>query len=153
MKLYLKIWESELDLTIKTARSHQGGVQCIGSVSGHKYLDVTTSIETVQLVDQLQHGSLNFIVTTSSIINTSALIINKKDNIVFEVIPPIASTSSKKIMQAFFDLAISKSSLIILAPSPTYFCTNSEPMTLMKVASVRLATALADRVLPVPGGP
>lgn len=26
-------------------------------------------------------------------------------------------------------------------------------MTLMKVASVRLATALAHRVLPVPGGP
>ncbi len=38
------------------------------------------------------------------------------------------------------------------APSPTYFCTSSEPMTRMKQASVRLATARADSVLPVPGG-
>merc|ERR1719187_1613275 len=67
--------------------------------------------------------------------------------------PPTASISSKKIKQAFFVLAISKSSLTILAPSPTYFCTSSLPMTLMKQASVLLATALAHRVLPVPGGP
>ena len=71
----------------------------------------------------------------------------------------------------FSDLAISKSSRTILAPSPTYFCTNSDPITLqdgrmpfyrfkkkasnhlMKQASVLLATALAHRVLPVPGGP
>ena len=31
-----------------------------------------------------------------------------------------------------------------------YFCTNSDPMTRMNVASVRLATARAQRVLPVP---
>ena len=37
--------------------------------------------------------------------------------------------------------------------SPTYFWTNSDPMTLIKQASVLLATALAHRVLPVPGGP
>ena len=37
--------------------------------------------------------------------------------------------------------------------SPTYFWTSSEPMTRMKQASVRFATALAQRVLPVPGGP
>mmetsp|Transcript_39168 Transcript_39168/g.76584 ORF Transcript_39168/g.76584 Transcript_39168/m.76584 type:complete len:216 (+) Transcript_39168:902-1549(+) len=39
------------------------------------------------------------------------------------------------------------------APSPTYFCTSSLPMTRMKHASVRFATARADSVLPVPGGP
>merc|ERR1719270_2985964 len=67
--------------------------------------------------------------------------------------PPTASISSKKMRQAFFVLAISKSSRTILAPSPTYFWTSSEPITLMKQASVLLATALAQRVLPVPGGP
>merc|ERR1719195_1206882 len=67
--------------------------------------------------------------------------------------PPTASISSKKIRQAFLVLAISKSSLTILAPSPTYFWTSSDPMTLMKQASVLLATALAHSVLPVPGGP
>ena len=36
------------------------------------------------------------------------------------------------------------------APSPTYFCTSSLPMTRMKHASVRLATARASSVFPVP---
>lgn len=40
-----------------------------------------------------------------------------------------------------------------LITSPTYFWTSSEPITRMKHASVRLATARAQRVLPVPGGP
>ena len=67
--------------------------------------------------------------------------------------PPMASISSKKMMHAFFVRAISKSSRTMRAPSPTYFWTSSDPMTRMKVASVRLATARAQRVLPVPGGP
>eukprot|EP00732_Lithocolla_globosa_P001091 Lithocolla_globosa_v1_NODE_485_length_3924_cov_498.966658.p4 type:complete len:119 gc:universal NODE_485_length_3924_cov_498.966658:368-724(+) len=67
--------------------------------------------------------------------------------------PPTASISSKKIMQAFLLRAISNNSRTILAPSPTYFCTSSEPITRMKVASVRFATARAHNVLPVPGGP
>mmetsp|Transcript_5497 Transcript_5497/g.9329 ORF Transcript_5497/g.9329 Transcript_5497/m.9329 type:complete len:208 (+) Transcript_5497:127-750(+) len=67
--------------------------------------------------------------------------------------PPTASISSKKMMQAFLDLASWNSSLTILAPSPTYLCTSSEPITLMKQASVLLATALAVKVFPVPGGP
>ena len=41
----------------------------------------------------------------------------------------------------------------VFFPSMTYFCTSSDPMTRMKQASVLLATALAQSVLPVPGGP
>jgi hypothetical protein len=67
--------------------------------------------------------------------------------------PPIASTSSKKMIHAFLLRAISKSSRTMRAPSPTYFWTSSDPMTRMNVASVRLATARAHSVLPVPGGP
>lgn len=51
------------------------------------------------------------------------------------------------------DLAITKSSLTIREPSPIYFWTNSEPETLIKVQSVWCATALANNVFPVPGGP
>ena len=40
----------------------------------------------------------------------------------------VKSNPRKKKM--FSDLAISKSSRTILAPSPTYFCTNSDPITL-----------------------
>mmetsp|Transcript_3127 Transcript_3127/g.7936 ORF Transcript_3127/g.7936 Transcript_3127/m.7936 type:complete len:331 (-) Transcript_3127:88-1080(-) len=65
----------------------------------------------------------------------------------------MASTSSKKTMHAFLLRAIWKSSRTMRAPSPTYFCTSSLPMTRMKQASVRFATARADSVLPVPGGP
>ena len=43
--------------------------------------------------------------------------------------------------------------LTIRDPSPMYFCTSSEPETRMKQHSVWWATALASRVLPVPGGP
>lgn len=43
--------------------------------------------------------------------------------------------------------------LPLLLPSPMYFCTSSEPETLIKVHSVWWATALANSVLPVPGGP
>ena len=67
--------------------------------------------------------------------------------------PPTASISSKNMMQAFLARAISNSSLTMRAPSPTYFCTSSEPITRIKQASVRFATARAHSVLPVPGGP
>mmetsp|Transcript_37154 Transcript_37154/g.93242 ORF Transcript_37154/g.93242 Transcript_37154/m.93242 type:complete len:293 (+) Transcript_37154:2770-3648(+) len=68
-------------------------------------------------------------------------------------LPPMASTSSMNRMHAFLERAIWNSSRTIRAPSPTYFWTSSDPMTQMKQASVRLATARAVRVLPVPGGP
>mmetsp|Transcript_20664 Transcript_20664/g.41622 ORF Transcript_20664/g.41622 Transcript_20664/m.41622 type:complete len:203 (+) Transcript_20664:191-799(+) len=67
--------------------------------------------------------------------------------------PPIASTSSKKTMHAFLERAIWNSSRTIRAPSPTYFCTSSLPITRMKHASVLFATARAESVFPVPGGP
>ena len=59
-------------------------------------------------------------------------------------------TSSKKMRQAFLERAIWNSSRTMRAPSPTYFCTSSLPMTRMKQASVRFATARASSVLPVP---
>ena len=46
-----------------------------------------------------------------------------------------------------------KSSRTNLGPSPRYFCMSSEPTTRRKVAEVLLATALANRVFPVPGSP
>ena len=52
-----------------------------------------------------------------------------------------------------FSLANLKTSLTILGPSPKYFCTNSDPLILMKEAVVEFATALTNMVFPVPGGP
>lgn len=39
-------------------------------VGGHQYFDVSSWVETVQLIDQLQHRSLHFIITSSSIIES-----------------------------------------------------------------------------------
>ena len=45
--------------------------------------------------------------------------------------PPIESTSSINMIAGAAYLAITNNSLTILAPSPIYFYTNSEPETLI----------------------
>ena len=66
---------------------------------------------------------------------------------------PIASISSINIMLGASFLAFSNNVLTLFAPTPTYFSTNSEPVTLKKEELVSPATADANKVLPVPGGP
>jgi len=56
-------------------------------------------------------------------------------------------------IDGWFSRANLKTSRTILGPSPKYFWTNYDPTTLIKVAVVILATALAIIVFPVPGGP
>lgn len=65
----------------------------------------------------------------------------------------IESTSSMNTIDGELSLANLKTSLTILGPSPIYFYTNSDPLTLINVAIVWWATAFASMVLPVPGGP
>ncbi|GIL84145.1 hypothetical protein Vretifemale_12833, partial [Volvox reticuliferus] len=59
----------------------------------------------------------------------------------------------ERVRPAFSERAIWKNSRTMRASSPTYFWTNSLPMTRIKQASVPFATARANRVLLVPGGP
>ena len=56
------------------------------------------------------------------------------------------------IAGAFF-LASSNISLKRFSDSPTYLLTISGPLIAMKYAPASFATALANKVLPVPGGP
>jgi len=65
---------------------------------------------------------------------------------------PIASISSIKIIAGAIFLAFVKRSLTLDAPTHTNISTNSEPEILMNGTSLSPATALASRVLPVPGG-
>merc|ERR1719284_1093750 len=126
-----------------TLRSRRPGLMRAGSrVSG-----LLVAINT--LIFPRGSKPSNWLINSSMVLWTSLSPPAPSSNLA----PPTASISSKKMRQAFLVLAISNSSLTILAPSPTYFCTNSDPITLMKQASVLLATALAQRVLPVPGGP
>mmetsp|Transcript_27206 Transcript_27206/g.59434 ORF Transcript_27206/g.59434 Transcript_27206/m.59434 type:complete len:280 (-) Transcript_27206:704-1543(-) len=66
---------------------------------------------------------------------------------------PIASISSMKMMQGAFALAFSNRSRTRDAPTPTNSSTNSEAAQEKKGVPASPATALASRVLPVPGGP
>ena len=66
---------------------------------------------------------------------------------------PIASISSMKMIVGAFSLAMAKASLTILGPSPMYIWTKFEPANFKNVALVWPAQALAIMVLPVPGGP
>ena len=65
----------------------------------------------------------------------------------------MASISSIKIIHGAFSLACLNKSLTLLAPTPTNISTKSEPDNEKKGTSASPATALASKVLPVPGGP
>ena len=64
-----------------------------------------------------------------------------------------ASISSMKIIHGAFFLASSKRSRTRDAPTPTNISTKSEPEIVKNGTFASPATALASRVLPVPGGP
>ena len=63
------------------------------------------------------------------------------------------SISSIKIMHGALFFASSKSFRILLAPTPTYFSSKSEPETALNFTPASPASAFASSVFPVPGGP
>lgn len=65
----------------------------------------------------------------------------------------IESNSSKNNTQGEAYLALSKTSLTFDSDSPNHIVNNSGPLIEMKFAEHSLATALANNVLPHPGGP
>lgn len=176
----LQVGQVEFDLAVETSWAQKRRVERVGAakeevalvscaeprpvgtspIGRHQHLDVTSCIEAVQLVDELEHRSLHLVVSAGAVVKASTTLCvtsSTSDSAPLRVHTSprltIASTSSIKMMHAFLLLAISNNSLTSLAPSPTYFCTNSEPITRINVASVRFATARAHSVLPVPGGP
>ena len=64
-----------------------------------------------------------------------------------------ASISSIKTIQGAFFLASSNKSLTREAPTPTNISTKSDPEMLKNGTPASPATALANKVFPVPGGP
>ena len=66
---------------------------------------------------------------------------------------PIASISSINIIQGACFCASLNKSLTLEAPTPTNISTKSEPASEKNGTFASPATALARRVLPVPGGP
>ena len=66
---------------------------------------------------------------------------------------PIASISSINMIQGAFSRACLNRSRTRLAPTPTNISTKSLPLKLKKGTCASPAMALANKVLPVPGGP
>ena len=62
MKLTVGVLEE--NLAVNTTRSDKSGIQCFNLVSGHDDLDITTVVETIELVQKLKHGTLNFTLAT-----------------------------------------------------------------------------------------
>ena len=65
----------------------------------------------------------------------------------------MASISSMKMIQGAFSFACLKRSRTREAPTPTNISTKSEPDSEKKGTPASPATALANKVFPVPGGP
>jgi len=56
----------ELDLPVYSPRSQQSRVQDIYAVGGHEHLDLVGGLKAVELVEQLEHGSLDLAVTAAA---------------------------------------------------------------------------------------
>lgn len=63
--------QAELHAPVKTTRSEQGRIQCVGSVGGHENLDVASGVETIELVDKLKHRSLHLVIASCTIVEPS----------------------------------------------------------------------------------
>ena len=156
--MYLKVGQIDFDLSVQTTGPGEGGVKGVGSAqrvgeSTRAERPHKTGYKTVlqekrrkemgyllvaMMTLMLPRGSKpSSWLMSSSIVLCTSLSPPAPSS---KRVPPMASTSSKKIMQAFLERAISNNSLTILAPSPTYFCTSSLPITRMKVASVLKAS-------------
>jgi hypothetical protein len=88
-----------------------GGYQrCAATTASKDALDVSTVIESVQLDNQLQHCSLNFIVTACTVVESGATLrkVSQTHQREWTALTK-ESTSSKKMIQAFLLLAISYS--------------------------------------------
>lgn len=152
--------------------TNQGRVESFDTIRCHNDLDVSAWIEPIQLVQQLQHGTLDFTLTARRGIvswnkwnknsNTKNSNLESRTNInacrrnsidcksiiINYLFAPTASISSIKTMEGACSSATRNSSRTNFGPSPKYFWMSSDPTTRKNVADVWFATALASSVFP-----
>mmetsp|Transcript_3643 Transcript_3643/g.8113 ORF Transcript_3643/g.8113 Transcript_3643/m.8113 type:complete len:332 (+) Transcript_3643:111-1106(+) len=58
----LQIGQAEFDLAVQSTGSQEGRIQRVWTIGGHENLDIASSVKTIQFGNNLQHGSLDFIV-------------------------------------------------------------------------------------------
>jgi len=60
MKTHLNIRQRELNLPIDPSRSNKRRIERFNLVGGHDNLDVSSRVESIELIEKLEHRSLNF---------------------------------------------------------------------------------------------
>ena len=57
--LCLCVWKSEFDLSVDTSGSDESWIKTFDSVCCHQYFDLSSCVESVELIQQLEHRSLD----------------------------------------------------------------------------------------------
>merc|ERR1719234_2921565 len=76
----LLIWQRDLNFTVQPAGPQQSRIQGVGPIGGHDHFHLPKNLKAIHLVQQLHQSSLN-------------------------LLPPIASISSMKMIQGWWSLA------------------------------------------------
>ena len=79
----LKIRQTKFNLPIDSTRSGESRIKGVRSIGSHEYLDVTPVVETIKLVDNLEHGTLDFRVTLAESGTTNSINLIKEDDTCF----------------------------------------------------------------------
>lgn len=76
-------WVRQLNLAVETTRSKQSRIQHVRSIRRRDHLDVRVAREPIQLVEELQHGSLHFSVAgllAAETLRTNSIQLSKASN-------------------------------------------------------------------------
>ena len=75
-----KVRQAKLNLPIETAGTCKCRVEGVRSVGRHEDLDVSTGVETIKLVDNFKHGSLDLRVAFAETSTTNSIDLIEEDN-------------------------------------------------------------------------
>merc|ERR1712125_254819 len=138
MPFCFDIWKREFNFSINTTRTNQCWIQTFNFIGCHNYFHVSSFVKPIQLVEEFQHGTLNFTSTSTAgviTLGTDGIDFVNKYNGGTQII-----CYSEKLPHKFG--SITKIFLNQFGSDHT-----------QKGAFVLLATAFAKRVFPVPGSP
>ena len=64
MTFCLHVRKGELDFSVDPTRSNQSGVKGLDSIRSHDNFDISPCVKPVELVEEFQHGPLDFAFST-----------------------------------------------------------------------------------------
>ncbi|GMS94907.1 hypothetical protein PENTCL1PPCAC_17082, partial [Pristionchus entomophagus] len=61
----IPVGKGELDLSVQSTWTEQGGIQSVLSVRGHDHLDIGRLVESVHLIEQLEQDTTDLSISSS----------------------------------------------------------------------------------------